>query len=89
MVKRDVELKKELDSLKEEELDYQFIKDFRCQTEEEFESFKQSNLNSFKRIKYIKKRLREIELELMSDDEKKEYLKNLQDLKNKFTDENS
>lgn len=84
MDKRTLKLKEELDALQKEESNYQFIKDFRCQTEEEFENFKKENIDSFSRLKKIKTRIRKIQWELMTDEEKKEHLQYLKKLKNKF-----
>ena len=65
MVKRTIELKIELESLNKEELDFHFIKNFKCQTEEEFKVFIKENAIAFDRLKFIKSRIRKIENELM------------------------
>jgi hypothetical protein len=84
MDERTIMLKQELESLKKEELYFQFIKEFKCQTEEEFENFKNSNLKSFFKFKYIIQRIREIEWELMNPEERKVYNEYLSNLKNIF-----
>jgi hypothetical protein len=60
MTERDLILRKELESLLNEEKDYLFIKEFRFQTEEDFEKFKRENIFSFERLEYIRNRMREI-----------------------------
>jgi hypothetical protein len=64
MTERYLILRKELESLLNEE------KDFRFQTEEDFEKFKRENIFSFERLKYIRNKIREIKWELMTDEEK-------------------
>jgi|GEM_PF-6852616 len=87
MAKRMNELIKELKILKEKELEYQFLKDFSCKTEEEFEAFQKENTVELSRLKIIKKRIEEIELKLMSGEEKEIHRQYLNDLKEKFKDE--
>jgi hypothetical protein len=84
MAERNRQLTKELVSLKKEELDLQFIKDFTGRTEQEFELFKKENIIAFERLEFIKKRIKEIEWDLMTDKEKIIHIKYLNNLKKKF-----
>ena len=85
MVNRDIELRKELSSLQDELRSLDFIKNFSCETEEEFALFKQKNIVQFNRLKVIQTRINEIEWELMTDEDKINYIKHINDLKDKFS----
>lgn len=87
MAQRIIELKIELESLKNEEFNFQFIKDFKSHTEEEFEIFKMENIVAFDRLKFIRNRIKDIEWELMTDEARMAHLQYLKGLKSKFEDE--
>lgn len=87
MDKRDIDLKKELDSLKLEEINFQFIKEFKCNSVEEFEIFKQTNSNAFERLRQIKSRIRELEEQLMTEEEKEKKQAYYNHLKDKYKNE--
>lgn len=82
MDKRD--LIKELSILKEAENKLKEICHGPFSTKEEGEQFVKNNLESFNLLKNVKKRIAEIEWELMSEIEKLQHQEYLIELKNKF-----
>lgn len=89
MAKRDVikQTRKEIKLLKEEEKEFDFIKNFSCKTENEFVVFFNTNRESFERLKQIRVKIRELEYSIMTEAEKEEHKQYLINLKKKFSDD--
>ncbi len=85
MAKREIKLNNELKKLKVQEKKLDFIKNYTCSSEDEFNRFLSENKASFELLKEIKERINKIEFLLLSDSEKKERDEYLKKLKNKFT----
>ena len=91
MVKRAImeELLSRLNLLKEQEkkLKESIDIDMKFSSEDEYNLFVQKNKDAFIQLKNLKKEIKELEWKLMTDKEKEEHLRYLEDLKNKFKDE--
>jgi len=85
MAERDIELRNELDELKVQEKNFDFIKNFSCSSVDEFNKFYSENKADFEFLKKVKERINKIEYLLLSGTEKIERKINLEKLKNKFT----
>jgi len=81
------ELEIELKKLVEEEKKLSFLKNQSFSTEEEFEIFLKKNELDFKRLKELKKKIREVKEMLMSSLELKEREEYLKKLREKFSDD--
>jgi hypothetical protein len=89
MVKRIImeELKIKLALLKEKENQLKRIIDRSFSSEEEFNSFIEENNTIIIELKGIKNEIKDIEWQLMTDEEKEVHVQYLIDLKEKFKDE--
>lgn len=85
MDKRTLEL--EYKSLKEREKELKKICSGPFETEEEGEKYIKDNWNTFNEFKNVRIRIKEIEWELMTEEEKEAHLQYLKGLKEKFKDE--
>lgn len=81
------ELKLKLVALKEKEKQLKAKINNSFSTEEEFNSFVEENKEMLIDLKRIKVEIKKIEWELMTDEEKEVHLKYLNDLQDKFKDE--
>ncbi len=89
MAKRIVmkKLKLKLRELKDQEKQLKMIVDQRFSNEDEFKMYVEENKEVFQKLKKIKKEIKDIEWEIMSDEEKEIHLKYLKDLNQKFKSE--
>jgi hypothetical protein len=81
------DLKLHLVALKIREIDLKKLLDNYFSNENEFYLFIDENKAFLNELKEVKKEIKNIEWQLMSDDEKSRHLKYLEDLKSKFNDE--
>ena len=80
-------LKLKLRELKDQEKQLKMIVDQRFSNEDEFKMYVEENKEVFQKLKKIKKEIKDIEWEIMSDEEKEIHLKYLKDLNQKFKSE--
>jgi len=81
------ELEIELKKLIKEKNELSFLKEQSFSTEEEFEVFLKENKLGFQRLKELKKKIMEIQVNLMSTLEIKEREEYLRKLREKFSDD--
>lgn len=81
------ELQNQLAELERKELDYQFIKDAFFSTQADYDKFKEEHKEKINELNAIKKEQKKIKWELMSEQERKDYLKYLEKIKEKYQDE--
>lgn len=81
------ELQNQLAELERKEMDYQFIKDAFFSTQADFDKFKEEHKEKIEELNAIKKEQQKIKWELMSEQEKRDYLAYLEKIKEKYQDE--
>jgi len=86
MVKRAINVKilNKIKLLKEEEKLYDYLKDIYFKTEDDFQKFFEENHKDLIKLNMIKIRIKELEISLMTEEEKQKHIKYLEDLKEKF-----
>jgi hypothetical protein len=80
-------LKIKLTLLKEKENHLKEIIERAFSSEKEFNSFVEDNKEVFMELKSIKKEIKEIEWQLMTDEERETHLQYLKNIKDKFREE--
>lgn len=80
-------IQKKLDNLKSERASLTHLYNVSFATEAEIVEFIKSNQKDLKRLKELEKEIRELEWQLMSPQEKLEYLEEQKKLKDKFSDD--
>ena len=80
-------LKLELESLRDKESALKKVLDKSFSNKEEFYDFVEKNKELIKELKNIRKAIKDIEWQLMNDQEKTNHLEYLKRLKNKFKDD--
>lgn len=64
----------------------ELLKNFNFKTKKEAENYIENNKNDFEKLKKIREEIRQLRLQLMSPQEKLEYLEEQKKLKDKFSD---
>ncbi|EQB93067.1 hypothetical protein BAZ12_16240 [Elizabethkingia miricola] len=73
------------DLIIEEKSFLELLKNFNFKTEREAERYIENNKNDFEKLKKIKEEIRELKLQLMSSQEKQEYLEYQKKIKDKYS----
>ncbi|MDV2448921.1 hypothetical protein CMU93_15590 [Elizabethkingia anophelis] len=73
------------DLIIEEKSFLELLKNFNFKTEREAERYIENNKNDFEKLKKIKEEIRELKLQLISSQEKQEYLEYQKKIKDKYS----